>query len=72
LFWSARSIAEDWVGHHATTPAEFAEAFFEILSLSPEEEVAMRKRARSWAVQTFSEAEFEKGWDSCGWEKYVT
>lgn len=58
-------------GYHAKSPAEFAKAFHAVLQASPEEEFAMRKRARNWAVQTFSEAEFEKGWDSCGWDHYL-
>ncbi|KAJ2933834.1 hypothetical protein H1R20_g3288, partial [Candolleomyces eurysporus] len=58
-------------GFHARTPAEFADALKKVLSLSGEEELEMRRRARQWAVQRFSEEEFEKGWDSCKWDRYL-
>ncbi|RXW23803.1 hypothetical protein EST38_g2071 [Candolleomyces aberdarensis] len=58
-------------GFHAKTPAGFAEALKKVLSLSGEEELEMRRRARQWAVQRFSEEEFEKGWDSCKWDRYL-
>jgi alpha-1,2-mannosyltransferase len=59
------------IGFHAKTPAEFAEAFKRVLSLSEEEELQMRRRARQRAVQRFSEDEFEKAWDSCRWDRYL-
>lgn len=37
------------------------------LTLSPEEDMAIRQRARTWAVQRFSEAEFEAAWEASGW-----
>jgi len=58
-------------GFHALTTDEFAEAFQTVLSLSPEEEAAMRWRARAWAVQRFSEEEFERGWNQSGWRSYL-
>ena len=58
-------------GHHATSPETFAEAFRTVLTLSPEADVAMRTRARKWAVQKFSAEEFEKGWDGSGWRKWL-
>jgi len=50
---------------------EFAEAMQKVLSLSAEEELAVRTRARKWAVQRFSEAEFEKAWNESGWRTFL-
>jgi len=58
-------------GYHATSPENFAEALHTVLTLSPEVELAMRQRARTWAVQRFSEAEFEKSWTASGWKKWL-
>ncbi|KAK1220674.1 asparagine-linked glycosylation protein [Marasmius sp. AFHP31] len=58
-------------GYHAKTPAEFAEALHTALSLGPEEELAVRHRARTWAVQRFSNEEFETGWDASGWKQWL-
>ncbi|KAG2009800.1 asparagine-linked glycosylation protein 11 [Coprinopsis cinerea AmutBmut pab1-1] len=58
-------------GYHARTPDEFAEAMRTVLSLSPDEEIAIRQRARTWAVQRFSEEEFEKGWHGSGWSDFL-
>ncbi|KAF7302656.1 hypothetical protein HMN09_00900200 [Mycena chlorophos] len=58
-------------GYHAKTPETFAEAIHAAFSLSPQEDRAMRQRARTWAVQQFSEAEFEAGWEASGWEKLL-
>jgi alpha-1,2-mannosyltransferase len=33
--------------------------------------LALRERARTWAVQRFSEEEFEKGWNESGWKKWL-
>ncbi|CAK4027274.1 glycosyltransferase family 4 [Lecanosticta acicola] len=48
-------------GFHASTPSEFAEGFAQALSLSEEEALAMRQRARksSWR---FSEKVFRDAW----------
>ncbi|KAF8955260.1 mannosyltransferase [Flammula alnicola] len=54
-------------GFHARTLEEFADAMQTVLALSPEEEMALRWRARAWAVQRFSEEEFERGWNQSGW-----
>lgn len=48
-------------GFHATTSAEFAEGFEKALSLSPEDKLAMRLRARQ-SAKRFTEEEFAKGW----------
>ncbi|KAL4868820.1 hypothetical protein BDV12DRAFT_93772 [Aspergillus spectabilis] len=48
-------------GFRATTEEEFANAFENALSLSPEEKVAMRLRARKSALR-FTEEEFSKKW----------
>ncbi|KDQ62112.1 glycosyltransferase family 4 protein [Jaapia argillacea MUCL 33604] len=54
-------------GYHATTPETFSSAFHTILTLPPDEERAMRERAKAVAVERFSEEEFEKGWEGvCG------
>ncbi|EPQ54836.1 UDP-Glycosyltransferase/glycogen phosphorylase [Gloeophyllum trabeum ATCC 11539] len=58
-------------GYHATTPESFAEALYSAFTLAPEQELAMRERARTWAVQRFSEEEFEKGWDASGWRTWL-
>jgi len=42
-----------------------------VLTLSSEEELAMRWRARAWAVQRFSEEEFERGWNQSGWKRFL-
>ncbi|KAJ7145790.1 glycosyltransferase family 4 protein [Mycena epipterygia] len=53
--------------YHATTPATFAAAIHTALTLSPEADLAIRQRARTSAVQRFSEAEFEAAWEASGW-----
>ncbi|TFK27677.1 mannosyltransferase [Coprinopsis marcescibilis] len=58
-------------GYHARTPSEFATELHTALSLPPDKEIAIRQRARTWAVQRFSEQEFEKGWNSSGWSTYL-
>ncbi|KAG7088859.1 hypothetical protein E1B28_012813 [Marasmius oreades] len=58
-------------GYHAQTPGEFAEALHTALSLDAEEDLAIRERARAWAVMKFSQEEFEKGWDCSGWKKLI-
>ncbi|EIN12293.1 UDP-Glycosyltransferase/glycogen phosphorylase [Punctularia strigosozonata HHB-11173 SS5] len=55
-------------GYHARTVTEFAQAFQTVLVMSPTEQLAMRKRARQWAVQRFSAEEFERGWNASGWK----
>ncbi|KAF7323809.1 hypothetical protein MKEN_00602100 [Mycena kentingensis (nom. inval.)] len=51
-------------GYHADSPETFAEAIHHALSLSAEDDLAIRQRARSWSVQRFSESEFEAGWEA--------
>ncbi|KAH8082473.1 mannosyltransferase [Cristinia sonorae] len=58
-------------GFHATTPETFAQALHKVLTLSTGEELAMRTRARTWAVKRFSEEEFEKGWAASGWKRFL-
>ncbi|KAH9948253.1 mannosyltransferase [Amylocystis lapponica] len=58
-------------GYHATSPETFAEALHTVLTLTPEADLAMRQRARTWAVQRFSEEEFEKGWSASGWKRWL-
>ncbi|KAF7345073.1 hypothetical protein MVEN_01670800 [Mycena venus] len=58
-------------GYHAKTPEEFASRIHEALTLSPEDDLAIRQRARTWAVQRFSEAEFEAAWEASGWSKLI-
>ncbi|KAG6865199.1 hypothetical protein C0991_004570 [Blastosporella zonata] len=58
-------------GYHADTPNTFAEALHTALTLSSAEDLAIRRRARSWAAQRFSEEEFEKGWHASGWRRFV-
>ncbi|KAJ7041151.1 mannosyltransferase [Mycena alexandri] len=59
-------------GYHAKTHTEFASAIHTALTLSPEEDLAIRQRARTWAVQRFSEFEFEAAWEASGWSKLLT
>jgi len=58
-------------GFHATSPDEYADHFHTIFSMSPDEELEFRLRARTWAVQRFSNEEFEKGWNDSGWKKWL-
>ncbi|THV05614.1 mannosyltransferase [Dendrothele bispora CBS 962.96] len=58
-------------GFHATTPTSFAQALHNALSLSKEEDKAIRERARTSAVQRFSEEEFVRGWELSGWRKWL-
>lgn len=58
-------------GYHAKSSEQFAEAFHTVLTLSPEEDLAMRTRARTVAVNKFSEDEFVKGWDASGWREWL-
>ncbi|KAF8817058.1 mannosyltransferase [Phlegmacium glaucopus] len=58
-------------GFHAETIEGFAGALHNALTLSPDDEFHMRWRARAWAVQRFSEEEFEKGWDQSGWRTWL-
>lgn len=58
-------------GYHATTPERFADALHGVLTLSRDDELAMRSRARTWAVQRFSEEEFERGWEASGWKAWL-
>lgn len=54
-------ITDIRIGFHASTPEEFADGFAQALSLSDDEIVAMRQRARksSWR---FSEKVFSDAW----------
>ncbi|KAJ7134990.1 mannosyltransferase [Mycena crocata] len=58
-------------GYHATSSATFAAAIHTALTLSPEADLAIRQRARTWAVQRFSETEFEAAWEASGWAKLL-
>lgn len=58
-------------GYHARTPETFAEALHAALTLSPADDLAMRRRARTWAVQRFSEEEFERGWQASEWRGWL-
>lgn len=51
----------NFTGFHATTASQFAEGFAKALSLSPDEKLAMRLRARK-SAKRFTEEEFAKGW----------
>jgi alpha-1,2-mannosyltransferase len=58
-------------GYHATTPKAFAAALHTVLALRSDEELALRERARAWAVQRFSEEEFWTGWNASGWRNWL-
>lgn len=51
---------ESEIGFHATTEEEFALGFEKALSMSPEDKVAMRLRARA-SAKRFTDEEFAKG-----------
>lgn len=57
-------------GFHATDAASYAHALAEALNLPREAELAMRRRARTHAVQKFSAQEFTKGWAASGWQDW--
>jgi len=54
-------------GYHATSPDTFASSIHKAFTLSPMADLAIRQRARTWAVQRFSEAEFEASWEASEW-----
>jgi len=58
-------------GYHAASPQEFAEAFHSVFQLSVEEDLALRRRGRKWAIERFSNEEFEKGWDNSRWKDWL-
>jgi alpha-1,2-mannosyltransferase len=55
------------LGFHAKTADEFAETLHEALSLSADQSMRMRRAARALAVEKFSEARFDQGWEK-GWK----
>lgn len=58
-------------GYHALTPDEFADQAYEILSLPPQEQVAVRTRARRRAQETFGTDSFQSSWRRHLWEPLV-
>ncbi|KAJ3485386.1 hypothetical protein NLI96_g5000 [Meripilus lineatus] len=64
-------IVVNFNGLPTDSPETFAEAFEKVLDLAPEEELALRTRTRTWAVQRFSQEEFERGWDASGWKDWL-
>ncbi|KAL5501840.1 ALG11 [Sanghuangporus vaninii] len=58
-------------GYHATTPETFSTALHTALSLSPSEDFAMRKRARTLALERFSRRGFEQAWEESGWRRWL-
>ncbi|KAI0066790.1 mannosyltransferase [Artomyces pyxidatus] len=58
-------------GFHATDAEGFADAIHETLTLTPTAEIALRQRARDWAISRFSEREFERGWEGSGWRNWL-
>ncbi|GAA93510.1 glycosyltransferase family 4 protein [Mixia osmundae IAM 14324] len=58
-------------GWHAESAHDFAAKMYIILSMSDKDRLAMRRRARQHAIDTFSEANFEKGWQAC-WQRLQT
>jgi len=58
-------------GYHALTPATFATAMHEILTLSPDQQLAMRSRGRNLAIRRFSEDQFVRDWEGSGWRRYL-
>ncbi|KAH7907372.1 mannosyltransferase [Hygrophoropsis aurantiaca] len=58
-------------GYHATDPKTFADALHTVLTLPPSEDLGMRDRGRTWAIEQFSEEEFYKGWNASGWKEWI-
>ncbi|KAJ6526624.1 mannosyltransferase [Mycena vulgaris] len=58
-------------GYHATTPATFAAAIHTAFTLAPADDLALRQRARTRAVQEFSDAKFEAAWEASGWSSLL-
>ena len=58
-------------GYHATSPESFAERLYEALSLSEQEQLAMRSRARRRAQDRFSREGFEADWEASGWRRWL-
>jgi glycosyltransferase involved in cell wall biosynthesis len=58
-------------GFHCNTEEEYADAFWEVFRMDKGDEVEMRKRARGWAVQAFSEEQFVRSWDESGWMEWM-
>jgi len=58
-------------GFHANDPKSFAQAVHEVISMSKEEQLAIRERARLWATTTFSEESFDRGWTQSGWAQWL-
>ncbi|KIK36874.1 glycosyltransferase family 4 protein [Suillus luteus UH-Slu-Lm8-n1] len=57
-------------GFHARDPQSFANAMHAVLSMNQSEELAMRTRARTWAVSAFAEERFVEGWEAA-WKGWV-
>ena len=68
---SQRVVPTIDLGYHAKNVSEFANALHKALTLSPEEQLAMRRRGRESAVRRFSEREFEAGWEASGWKDWL-
>ncbi|KAE8254567.1 hypothetical protein A4X13_0g3371 [Tilletia indica] len=58
-------------GFHATTAANFAAKLSEILTMSPDEQLAIRQRARARAIECFGSEGFEQKWRSDVWNVLV-
>ena len=58
-------------GYHALTPDEFADQAYGILSLTSQEQVAVRSRARRRAQETFGTDSFQSSWRQHLWEPLV-
>lgn len=54
-------ITPDMIGFHASSITDYAVAFQDALSLSSDDKVAMRKRART-SAKRFTEEAFANGW----------
>jgi len=61
----------DATGYHATSSETFAIALNQALSMPPDSVLAMRNRARAWAVHQFSREGFERDWEASGWRDFV-
>jgi len=58
-------------GYHATSADTFAEMFHTVFTLTKSDDLALRQRARTWAVQRFSNEEFEYGWKASNWKDWL-
>ncbi|KAI9438301.1 mannosyltransferase [Lactarius indigo] len=71
FFMASTRVDGKTAGFHAKDPESFAQAVHEVMVMSEEERRSIRTRARQWAMTTFSQEAFEKGWTQSGWSQWL-